>query len=170
MQHSLCSTDWAGCRWNSGARTQVAAMMEIERYSHVMHISSTVEGELLPELGVWDVLRAALPAGTISGAPKVSNLEITLRVELQMLCAQLQCWQSVQLYRAGYARMMRHNRLNVFDAQNTLPAIDDGQGSIFSARACKECLSNLHSKVLQSSGPCTEHGAPAAGAGDADHR
>lgn len=45
--------------------------MEIERYSHVMHISSTVTGKLLPELGVWDVLRAALPAGTVSGAPKV---------------------------------------------------------------------------------------------------
>ena len=58
----------------SGACTQVAAMMEIERYSHVMHISSTVEGELLPELGVWDVLRAALPAGTISGAPKVPHV------------------------------------------------------------------------------------------------
>ena len=46
-------------------------MMEIERYSHVMHISSTVVGKLLPQLGVWDVLRAALPAGTVSGAPKV---------------------------------------------------------------------------------------------------
>lgn len=45
--------------------------MEIERYSHVMHISSTVTGSLLPDLGVWDVLRAALPAGTVSGAPKV---------------------------------------------------------------------------------------------------
>jgi anthranilate synthase component I len=56
---------------------QVAAMMEIERYSHVMHISSTVEGELLPELGVWDVLRAALPAGTISGAPKVPFAKTT---------------------------------------------------------------------------------------------
>lgn len=49
----------------------VDALMEIERYSHVMHISSTVTGKLLPELGVWDVLRAALPAGTVSGAPKV---------------------------------------------------------------------------------------------------
>lgn len=54
------------------AAVQVEAMMEIERYSHVMHISSTVTGTLLPELGVWDVLRAALPAGTVSGAPKAS--------------------------------------------------------------------------------------------------
>ncbi len=51
---------------------QVEAMMEIERYSHVMHISSTVTGKLVAGLGVWDVLRAALPAGTVSGAPKVA--------------------------------------------------------------------------------------------------
>jgi chorismate binding enzyme len=87
---------------------QVAAMMEIERYSHVMHISSTVEGALLPELGVWDVLRAALPAGTISGAPKVSVLGTTLQARLQMLCVQLRCGQSVQPDCAGLARMMRH--------------------------------------------------------------
>lgn len=49
----------------------VDKLMEIERYSHVMHISSTVTGKLLPELNAWDVMRAALPAGTVSGAPKV---------------------------------------------------------------------------------------------------
>lgn len=50
----------------------VETFMEVERYSHVMHISSTVKGRLLPELNAWDVMRAALPAGTVSGAPKVS--------------------------------------------------------------------------------------------------
>ena len=49
----------------------VETFMEVERYSHVMHISSTVKGRLLPELNAWDVMRAALPAGTVSGAPKV---------------------------------------------------------------------------------------------------
>ena len=49
----------------------VQKLMEVERYSHVMHISSTVTGELLPQLDSWDALRAALPAGTVSGAPKV---------------------------------------------------------------------------------------------------
>ena len=44
--------------------------MEIERYSHVMHISSTVTGSLRDELDAWDALRAALPVGTISGAPR----------------------------------------------------------------------------------------------------
>ena len=49
----------------------VEKLMEVERYSHVMHISSTVTGRLLPHLDAWDALRAALPAGTVSGAPKV---------------------------------------------------------------------------------------------------
>ncbi len=55
---------------------RVTKLMEVERYSHVMHISSTVKGKLLPGLDAWDALRAALPAGTISGAPKV--LEVSL--------------------------------------------------------------------------------------------
>ncbi len=50
----------------------VEKLMEVERYSHVMHISSTVTGRLLPDLDAWDALRAALPAGTVSGAPKVT--------------------------------------------------------------------------------------------------
>ncbi|MEW5305913.1 MAG: hypothetical protein WDW36_008424 [Sanguina aurantia] len=59
----------------------VEKLMEVERYSHVMHISSTVTGKLLPELDVWDALRAALPAGTVSGAPKVSAMKIIDRLE-----------------------------------------------------------------------------------------
>ena len=54
----------------------VDALMEIERYSHVMHISSTVTGQLAPGLTPWDALRAALPAGTVSGAPKVRAMQI----------------------------------------------------------------------------------------------
>ncbi|KAK6927079.1 Anthranilate synthase component I, N-terminal [Dillenia turbinata] len=50
---------------------KVEKLMNIERYSHVMHISSTVTGELLDDLNCWDALRAALPVGTVSGAPKV---------------------------------------------------------------------------------------------------
>jgi anthranilate synthase component 1 len=53
---------------------RVTKLMEVERYSHVMHISSTVKGKLLSSLDAWDALRAALPAGTISGAPKVTYL------------------------------------------------------------------------------------------------
>lgn len=51
-------------------------LMEIERYSNVMHISSTIVGELNDELSSFDALRAALPAGTISGAPKIRAMQI----------------------------------------------------------------------------------------------
>lgn len=54
----------------------VEKLMEVERYSHVMHISSTVTGKLQQGLDSWDALRAALPAGTVSGAPKVGWLPI----------------------------------------------------------------------------------------------
>lgn len=60
---------------------QVEKLMEVERYSHVMHISSTVTGEVLDELTCWDALRAALPAGTVSGAPKVRAMQILDELE-----------------------------------------------------------------------------------------
>ncbi len=56
-------------------------VMEVERYSHVMHISSTVTGELRPGLDAWDALRAALPVGTISGAPKVRAMQVIDELE-----------------------------------------------------------------------------------------
>ncbi len=55
---------------------RVAEMMEIVRYSHVMHIVSSVTGVLREDLGPVDVLRAIFPAGTLSGAPKVRAMEI----------------------------------------------------------------------------------------------
>lgn len=55
--------------------------MAIERYSHVMHISSNVIGQLLPGKSALDVLRAALPVGTLSGAPKVRAMEIIDELE-----------------------------------------------------------------------------------------
>jgi anthranilate synthase component 1 len=51
-------------------------LMTLERYSHVMHLTSQVSGRLRPGLGPVDVLRATLPAGTVSGAPKVRAMEI----------------------------------------------------------------------------------------------
>ena len=53
----------------------------IERYSHVMHIVSQVEGELREGLGAMDVLKAAFPAGTVSGAPKIRALEVIRELE-----------------------------------------------------------------------------------------
>src|SRR5690606_25412416 len=53
----------------------------IERYSHVMHIVSEVQGRLREGLSFADVLRAAFPAGTVSGAPKIRALEIIRELE-----------------------------------------------------------------------------------------
>jgi anthranilate synthase component 1 len=55
---------------------QVDELMTLERYSHVMHLTSQVSGRLRPGLGPVDVLRATLPAGTVSGAPKVRAMQI----------------------------------------------------------------------------------------------
>ncbi len=55
--------------------------MVVERYSHVMHIVSNVTGELLPGRSAIDVLRATLPAGTLSGAPKIRAMEIIDELE-----------------------------------------------------------------------------------------
>jgi len=55
--------------------------MLIERYSHVMHIVSNVEGRLREDLGPMDVLRATFPAGTVSGAPKIRAMEIIDELE-----------------------------------------------------------------------------------------
>lgn len=57
--------------------------MVVERYSHVMHITSNVTGQLKPGLHAMDVLRAALPAGTLSGAPKIRAMEIIDELETE---------------------------------------------------------------------------------------
>ncbi|MER2513401.1 MAG: anthranilate synthase component I [Nitrosomonas ureae] len=61
---------------------KVTEKMQIENYSHVMHIVSNVEAKLKPELSAIDVLRATFPAGTVSGAPKVRAMEIIDELEV----------------------------------------------------------------------------------------
>ena len=60
---------------------KVEKLMFVERYSHVMHIVSAIEGKLRPELTAVDALRACFPAGTLSGAPKVRAMEIIEELE-----------------------------------------------------------------------------------------
>ena len=60
---------------------KVCDFFNIERYSHVMHIVSHVEGTLRAKLTAFDLLRAAFPAGTVSGAPKVRAMEIIAELE-----------------------------------------------------------------------------------------
>ena len=66
---------------------KVEEMMVVETYSHVMHIVSRVTGRLKSGLGALDVLRSALPAGTLSGAPKVRAMQIIDEMEPVKRCS-----------------------------------------------------------------------------------
>jgi anthranilate synthase component 1 len=73
-------------RNDAGRVSQVGSVeltekMIVERYSHVMHIVSNVEGRIKPDLSAFDVLRATFPAGTVSGAPKIRAMEIIDELE-----------------------------------------------------------------------------------------
>jgi anthranilate synthase component 1 len=59
----------------------VDEFMAVETYSHVMHIVSNVSGTLRPGIGAMDALRSVLPAGTLSGAPKVRAMQIIDELE-----------------------------------------------------------------------------------------
>ena len=61
----------------------VKELMVIEKYSHVMHIVSEVEGMLKSDKDVWDLLMAAFPAGTVSGAPKIRAMQLINELENQ---------------------------------------------------------------------------------------
>ena len=60
---------------------QVRELMGVERYSHVMHLVSSIEGKLRPDLDALDALAACFPAGTLTGAPKVRAMEIIEELE-----------------------------------------------------------------------------------------
>lgn len=68
-------------RVSSIGSVKVNALMEIERYSHVMHIVSDVTGELAEGQDAFDLIRATFPAGTVSGAPKVRAMQIIDELE-----------------------------------------------------------------------------------------
>ncbi|MCA9984062.1 MAG: anthranilate synthase component I [Anaerolineales bacterium] len=66
------------CRYGT---VQVEELMRVERYSHVMHIVSHVTGQIVAEMNAYDLMRATLPAGTVSGAPKVRAMAIIEELE-----------------------------------------------------------------------------------------
>ena len=66
------------CEYGS---VKVTELMGVERYSHVMHIVSHVEGELRPDCDGFDLVRATFPAGTVSGAPKIRAMQIIQELE-----------------------------------------------------------------------------------------
>ena len=60
---------------------RVTQLMEVERYSHVMHLVSSIEGRLRSDLSALDALRVCFPAGTVTGAPKIRAMEIIAELE-----------------------------------------------------------------------------------------
>jgi anthranilate synthase component I len=60
---------------------KVPVRIVVERFSHVMHLVSEVNGRVRPEVGPWDVVRAAFPAGTLTGTPKVRAMQIIRELE-----------------------------------------------------------------------------------------
>ena len=68
-------------RVSKAGTVKVPKLMNIEKYSHVMHLVSHVEGELREGLSQFDALRACFPAGTVSGAPKIRAMEIIAELE-----------------------------------------------------------------------------------------
>lgn len=62
---------------------EVSELMEVERYSHVMHLVTNVQGKLRGDMNAFDALRACFPAGTVSGAPKIRAMEIIAEVEAE---------------------------------------------------------------------------------------
>ncbi len=68
-------------RVSAAGTVKVSELMEVERYSHVMHLVTNVEGKLRPDLTPFDALGACFPAGTVSGAPKIRAMEIIAELE-----------------------------------------------------------------------------------------
>jgi anthranilate synthase component 1 len=60
---------------------EVSDLMDVERYSHVMHLVTHVQGKLRHDMNAFDALRACFPAGTVSGAPKIRAMEIIAELE-----------------------------------------------------------------------------------------
>jgi len=68
-------------RVSQPATVEVTQLMDIERYSHVMHLVSHVQGRIKRGMSAFDAFRASLPAGTVSGAPKIRAMEIIAELE-----------------------------------------------------------------------------------------
>jgi anthranilate synthase component 1 len=68
-------------RVSRAGTVRVRELMRVDRFSHVMHLTSVVEGELTPALDALDAFRACFPAGTVSGAPKIRAMERIAELE-----------------------------------------------------------------------------------------
>ncbi|MDD4875808.1 MAG: anthranilate synthase component I [Dehalococcoidales bacterium] len=68
-------------RVSEAGTVEVSELMDVERYSHVMHLVTNVQGKLSKDKNAFDALRACFPAGTVSGAPKIRAMEIIAGIE-----------------------------------------------------------------------------------------
>ena len=99
---------------------KVRDLMYVERYSHVMHLVSALEGKLRPELDAIDAFAACFPAGTLSGAPKVRAMQIIEELEP----TRRGVYGGSVLYAdfAGKHRFLHRDPHHVYERQARLPA------------------------------------------------
>jgi len=98
---------------------EVTELMVVERYSHVMHIVSQVEGLLDPGRDVWDLLKASFPAGTVSGAPKIRAMQLIHQHEPDARGP----------YSGVYGAVDLAGALNTAITIRTMVVLPDGEGS-----------------------------------------
>lgn len=110
--------------------------MFVERYSHVMHITSDVQGKIRSDVSPWDVIRATFPAGTLSGAPKVRAMQIIRELETRPR----------GLYGGAIGYVTRGRDLDLaigirtVAARNGVFEVTAGAGIVFDSDARLECL------------------------------
>jgi len=119
---------------------RVSKYAQVERFSHVMHLVSTVEGKLRPDCDGLDALRAAFPAGTLSGAPKVRAMEILAELEPEPR----------QAY-GGALGICRWNgdvdfciTIRTLRLTGTEVSVQAGGGIVYDSLAARECAETLH--------------------------
>jgi len=119
---------------------QVSRYAQIEKYQHVMHIVSEVRGELLPQLHPLDALMACLPAGTVSGAPKVRAMQLINELE--------QDRRGVYAGAVGYisvtGAMDFALAIRTMVIQNGVASVQAGAGIVYDSDAQKEYEETLH--------------------------
>ncbi len=142
------------CRYGS---VHVPEMMKVERYSHVMHIVSGVQGELHPDLDGFDLLRAAFPAGTVSGAPKVRAMEIIAELERE----QRGPYAGAVGYFSNSGNMDTCITIRTIVMQGDTAHIQAGAGIVADSDPAREYQETLHkARALAEAVEVAERGGP----------
>ncbi|CAN5783315.1 anthranilate synthase component I [soil metagenome] len=145
---------------------QVSDFMTVERYSHVLHLVSQVEGRLKPGLDALDAFRATFPAGTMTGAPKVRAMEIIDELEPERRGAYA---GAVGYLAAGGARMDMAITIRTCVIADGIASVQTGAGIVQDSVAASEWAEteNKARAMLTAIGrvrDAMQRGRPAAGA------